>query len=373
MQAYKDTDYKDVIANLRLARSQNVGPQTFKKLISLYDSAHNALLKLPELSANGGAVKKIKICDESTAEREFERIKNYNAELIFYSDCKYPKLLQQTPDSPPVITVLGNISLLNNINKVAVVGARNASTNGLTITRELVQKFADENIVTVSGLAAGIDTCVHMHSHKSTIAVMASGIDVCYPLQNKPLYKSITNDGGLIITEYPFGSSPFAQNFPQRNRIIAGLSRAVIIIEASVKSGSLITANYALKYVRKVFVVPGSILDDRYAGSNSLIKNKEGILLNNFDDITEFLMTNECVLNDNHSLIVHANNPKISDQDLKKWRSIFQNSLSYDPTSISDIIITTGIPYGMLNILILEMEIAGKIERCYANKLVRIK
>lgn len=372
MIAAKNIYPLESIDRLRLIRTENVGPQTFKRLLALFESATEAITKLPELSAKGGLKRDIKVCEPSAAEEELEKLHAFGASLIFWDDITYPDNLREIDDYPPMLTVLGNIELLKAEKVIGIVGSRNASANGCHLARDIAAKLSERGIIIVSGLARGIDSCAHVGSLSGgTIGVIANGVDVVYPEQNKALYADMAKTGA-IVTEYPFGSGPISSHFPKRNRIISGLSKAIVVIEASQKSGSLITATYAAKQKRKVFAVPGSPMDSKYSGSNWLIKTGKAALLSSEQDVLDYLANQDTAFSDQPQLF-HANfERKPSDAELNKFRTVLHNALGFAPTSVEDIIINTTIPYHALNILLLELEIAGRIERSYGNKITRI-
>jgi DNA processing protein len=373
MFATQNTNTEESIERLRLIRSENVGPQTFKRLLNAFGTATDAIAQLPTLSVRGGLKRKITICSKSAAENELQKIEDFGAKLLFWDDPKYPESLRSIEDYPPVLTVFGNEALLQSPKIIGIVGSRNASANGCYMARDIAKKLADQQVVIASGLARGIDACAHEKSLQSgTIGVIANGIDVVYPEQNKALYKAIAEEG-VIVTEYPFSSQPIARNFPQRNRIISGLSKAVVVIEASQKSGSLITAGYAKKQNRKVFAIPGSPLDSKYSGCNLLIKAGDASLLLSEQDVIDYLNSATKSFFSDQSQEIPTTFVRIPNEDeLDKFRPVLQNAIGFCPTSIEEIIIATQIPYYALNILLLELELAGQIERSYGNKVNRI-
>jgi DNA processing protein len=275
---------QETVDILRLIRSQNVGPKTFANLVKLFGSAGAALDNIAEFSVKGGKSRPIKPYSVNDAESELEKLAKDKSFLLTYKDIKYSDLLMQIHDFPPIISYKGNIDLLNAENVIAMVGARNSSINSRSFAKKIAKELVSEGFVTVSGLARGIDTAVHEASGSQTIAVVAGGIDYIYPPENKKLYEKIGFEG-LIVAELPIGSRPLSQHFPQRNRIISGLALATIVIEAGIKSGSLITANYALEQNRDVFAAPGFPMDPRCMGSNKLIKDG-AYLLESSKDIT---------------------------------------------------------------------------------------
>ena len=258
---------QELVDVLRLIRSENIGIKTFRSLVEFYGSASKTLRHIPELAARGGSKRPIQLCSADKAEDESAK---YGAKLLTYLDPHYPKLLSQITDAPPVISVLGNIEILNR-PAAAIIGARNASLNGKIFAKKIAENLLNNDFTVFSGQARGIDSAAHESAINSTIAVIAGGIDNIYPPENTKLYHKIA-ENGAIIAELPIGTAPQSRHFPQRNRIISGLSIASIIIEAGLKSGSLITARMAAEQNREVFAVPGFSLDPRSQGCNRLIK-----------------------------------------------------------------------------------------------------
>ena len=280
------TAKEDDLTFLRLIRSRRVGPATFHRMIAEHGSAAEALAALPEIARQAG-IEDYQPCPEAVAAAELKAGQKTGARLIRCDAPDYPALLRDIADAPPVIWVKGNLAALNRPT-VAVVGARNASSLGLRMARGMTGALAQAGIVPVAGLARGIDTAVHEASLKTgTIAVMAGGIDVIYPAENKVLAATIC-DRGCLITEQPPGVAPTARHFPLRNRIISGLSHGVVVVEAAVKSGSLITAREALDQGREVMAVPGHPVDGRAGGCNQLIRDG-AMLVRNAEDVIEAL------------------------------------------------------------------------------------
>jgi DNA processing protein len=239
-------------------------------LLRRFGSAAAALDALPQLS------RQAVVATRSEAEAELAAIERLGGSLICWGEPLYPPALAAVEGAPPTLTALGrpeNLERLLAAPAVAVVGARNASANGCRLARELAAGLAEAGIVVASGMARGIDAAAHLGAlDGGTIAVVAGGADVCYPEENRGLYDAIC-DGGAVVAELPLGSEPQARHFPRRNRIISGISLGVVIVEAAAKSGSLITARYALEQGREVFAVPGSPLDPRARGCNDLLRN----------------------------------------------------------------------------------------------------
>lgn len=256
---------------LRLLRSRRVGATTFHRMLSEYTSVGAAFDALPRIAADAG-VEDYQPCDGDTAKREMDAAQRFGAVPLYYGALCYPKALYDLPDAPPLLWAYGNISLLEK-PKVALVGARNASSLGLRMARGLSKDLGAEGHVVVSGLARGIDAAAHDAAIMTgTIAVFAGGVDVIYPAENTDLAKRI-GETGLLLSEQPMGLQPRSMHFPARNRIISGLSRAVVVVEAATKSGSLITARNALDQGREVFAVPGHPIESRASGCNLLIRD----------------------------------------------------------------------------------------------------
>jgi DNA processing protein len=255
---------------LRLIRSESVGPRTFRSLINTYGSVQAALEALPDLARKSGRLM-LKVTTQQEAEAEYARIMQRGARLIAMGEPDYPKRLLQTYDAPPLLLVRGNGNVLTK-PMVAIVGSRNASAAGCKLTQTLARDLSEAGLIVVSGLARGIDTHAHQASlNTGTVAVLAGGHDRPYPPQNIPLMESML-DKGAVISEMPMGWEPRGRDFPRRNRIVSGLSYGVIVVEAALKSGSLITARFANEQGRDVFAVPGSPLDPRAQGTNDLIR-----------------------------------------------------------------------------------------------------
>ena len=264
--AARELDPQERLDWLRLARTETVGPVTFYALLRRFGSARTALEALPRLS------RPIAAMSRRDAEAEVAALGRLGARLVCWGEPDYPASLAAVEDGPPILTVLGDSGLLR-APIVAVVGARNASANGRRIAGELAAGLGAAGIVVVSGMARGIDAAAHLGALDSgSIAVVAGGADIVYPPENKGLYDALAARGA-VVAELPLGTEPQARHFPRRNRIISGMARGVVVVEAAAKSGSLITARFALEQGREVFAVPGSPLDPRSRGCNDLLRS----------------------------------------------------------------------------------------------------
>ncbi|HEX8167472.1 MAG TPA: DNA-processing protein DprA [Beijerinckiaceae bacterium] len=269
MSEHRLTD-EQRLAWLRLIRSESVGPRTFQALINRFGGAAAALEALPALARRAGRT--LKVTSRAEAERELEATQRLGGRLVATGEPEYPKTLRAIDSAPPLIAVRGDAKALAR-PMVAIVGSRNASAAGLTFTERLAKALADAGYTVVSGLARGIDTRAHRGSLATgTVAVLAGGHARVYPADNAPLLEKIVAEGGAAVSEMPLEWEPRGRDFPRRNRIVSGLSYGVVVVEAAKKSGSLITARFALEQGREVFAVPGSPLDPRAEGTNDLIR-----------------------------------------------------------------------------------------------------
>lgn len=352
---------------IRLARSENIGKSTFFRLLELFGSSASALERLSDHAFQGGLGRQIKVCSEVDAENELRKTENFGAEIVLFCDEKYPRLLREIDDPPPILTIKGKKEFLNQYC-VAVVGPRNASFNGIAFARKIVKDLGDNSLLVISGLAKGIDAAAHGAALDSgTIGVIAGGIDHIYPSENADLYQEIYKRG-LIVSETPFGVPPKGGNFIQRNRIISGMSLGVIVVEAGLRSGSLTTARFAAEQNREVFSVPGSPFDPRCHGTNRLIK--EGArLTETIDDILGEILNMKMLFDKTSTfeeseaedfIISAVKTP--SDDDVKKVREEILTKLSFVPISIEEIIQELRVPPRVANIAVVQLEIADKIE-----------
>ncbi len=355
---------------LRLIRTENVGPITFRQLLKRYGSAAAALAALPGLAAQGGK-KNLTPPPLAAVEHEIEQHRQYGAQLVTQRDSDYPALLAQIEDAPPVLSLRGQISLLHKPRLIALVGARNASLNGRNFAAQLARELGHHGIVTISGLARGIDTSVHQASLATgTVGVVAGGIDNIYPPENAPLFEQMAEQG-CIVAEMPFGSEPRAQHFPRRNRIISGLALGVVVVEAAMQSGSLITARMALEQNREVFAVPGSPLDPRAGGTNNLLK-QGAILVQQAADIIDALPR--------HSLFSEppapegdgAPPPTPSPAELTQIRQQIIDNIGVSPTNLDELIRECHCSTAAVLTVLLELELAGKVQRLPGNRVCRI-
>ena len=348
---------------LRLIRSSNVGPATFRELITNCGSAEKAIGMLPELSRRGGSRKSIKIASIFDAEAEMEMIFKFGARLIGIGEPEYPAALRQIDGAPPLITIKGNSELTQRLS-VGIVGSRNASISGNKFTSKIAKELGNAGYVITSGLARGIDASAHVASLETgTIAALAGGIDRPYPPENLDLYHRICNGDGLAITEMKFGWKPIARDFPRRNRLIAGISMGLLVVEAAIRSGSLITARNAGDFGRLIFAVPGSPFDPRSSGTNALLKDG-AILTTSTSNILDALAPLSSLQNNGSNIIEETGSDNVDftppDEDA---RSLIINAMGATPVEIDDIIRHTGCTAQIVHMVLLELDLAGRLQR----------
>jgi len=370
----KKTSYtSETLDIIRLIRSENVGVRTFYSLVKMFGSSAKALEQIQEMSLNGGRQKPIKLCSKSAVEQELEKLSSVGADVLTYTDDHYPQLLTHIADAPPVISYLGNSRIFNQ-KFCAIVGARNSSLNGQNFASTIAKNLSQNAVNVVSGLARGIDTAAHKASLPNTVAVIAGGIDHIYPPENAKLFKEIA-ETGAIIAELPIGSVPLGQHFPQRNRIISGMAMVTLVVEASLKSGSLITARMALEQGREVCAVPGFPMDPRCAGTNKLIKEGAN-LIECFDDVMDLLCQSDVKqkvgLGEASGYDNFTTMPLDENIVNNSSRLMVLEVLSSTSVSIDNIKQSTHLPLPAIYIILLELELAGKILRSPAGGIIRI-
>ena len=404
---------------MRLARSTNVGPVTFRKLLERFGSGRNAIDALPDVIAQAKTTRKIKIANRDETVAEIEAAKASRARPIIFGDPDYPPLLARIDDAPPYFYAIGRIELLGKV-AIGIVGARNASATGCGFARKISHELVNAGYVVVSGMARGIDGAAHAAALQSnhnagggTIAVLGGGVDVVYPREHQDLYAQLCEQG-CVVSEMPPGLQPQARHFPRRNRIISGLSLGTVVIEAGRNSGSLITARFAAEQGRDVFAVPGSPTDPRAAGPNSLIRDG-AILCDSADVILDALRTaeqNSHLFEQNHTFNTDARDAisdtsaeayheitasleqdavilgekktrqsieleefsdetDASEDSVKEMEKLF-DLLSASPLLIDELIRTSDLPAEQVSTILIELELAGRVERHPGNRVSRI-
>jgi DNA processing protein len=343
---------------LRLIRSDNVGPRTFRSLIHHFGSARVALERLPDLARRGGADRPGRICSEEDARAELAASRKLGIRLLAPDEAGYPPRLATLDDAPPLLGVRGAPDALMR-PMLAIVGSRNASGAGLKFAGTLARDLADAGFVIVSGLARGIDQAAHRASLSGgTVAVLAGGHDRIYPPEHEDLLASILDSGGAAISEMPLGHVPRARDFPRRNRLISGAALGVVVIEAALRSGSLITARIAAEQGREVFAVPGSPLDPRAAGTNDLIK--QGATLTT--EASDVISAVEPIMGRPLALREPDDEPLDVEPDAGD-RARITALLGPTPVLLDDLIRMAGASPAVVRAVLLELELAGRLER----------
>jgi DNA processing protein len=344
---------------LRLIRSDNVGPRTFRSLLHHFGDARTALERLPDLARRGGAARPGRICSEDDARAELAASWKAGVSLVAPDEPGYPPRLATLDDAPPLLGIRGAPDVLVR-PMIAIVGSRNASGAGLKFAGALARELGDAGFVVISGLARGIDQAAHRASiDGGTVAVLAGGHDKIYPPEHEDLLAALLEAGGAI-SEMPLGHVPRARDFPRRNRLISGAALGVVVVEAAHRSGSLITARIAAEQGREVFAVPGSPLDPRAAGTNDLIKQGATLVTEAADVIhaVEPIMERPIMLgareDDGEPLDFAADT---SD------RARIVNLLGPSPVSLDDLIRMSGASPAIVRAVLLELELAGRLER----------
>ncbi len=358
---------------IQLINTENIGPKTFSSLLSKFGTAAEALKNLPA---------KYKLFSRTEAEKELKLANHLGITILTKEDNDYPQSLLEIDDAPPVLYVKGRTDILNHPSCLAIVGSRNASINGRKFTSRLAYELTEAGMMIVSGMARGIDAAAHkgaLYANRqqgATIAVLGTGVDIPYPTENKELYQQIASQG-CIVSELPLGTTPQAANFPRRNRIISGISRATLVTEANIHSGSLITAYTATEQGREVMAVPGFPSDGRSGGTNKLIK-EGAALVENTDDIINIMQ--HCKQWHPRKLLKQIEPELFTtplDNEGKTDNIPPQNTkpdsvmdfLTPDGIDINEIIDASGLDSATVSAQLLELELEGRIERQPGNKV----
>lgn len=351
----------EAFARIRLLRSPHIGPVSYAQLLARFGDARTALEHLPDLAARGGRA--YRAAPAERIEREVEGVRRAGARYLFHDQPSYPRLLAELDSAPPILTVRGDAALADQ-PCVAIVGARNASAAAVKLARDFASALAERGFVIVSGLARGIDGAAHEGAlgpgKAGTIGVIASGIDIAYPPQHAALQERIASEG-LLIAEQPPGTEPRGSHFPSRNRIIAGLASGTLVVEAAVKSGSLITARLAAEAGREVMAIPGSPLEPRSHGCNHLIR-EGAVLVQEPADVIELLSSFDGTPRSSFRETgpVWSYTPE---ELAEAERADIANLLTTAPVAVDELIRQSGAPAAAVQLALLELEIAGRLER----------
>lgn len=353
----------EAFARIRLLRSPNIGPVSYAMLLQRFGSAVQALEALPDLGRRGGRA--YRAIAAETVEREVEAVRQAGAKYLFHDQPDYPALLGQLDSAPPILTWRGDLALAAR-PCVAMVGARNASAAAVKLARDFASGLAEAGFTVVSGLARGIDGAAHEGAFPHTIGVIASGIDIAYPPQHADLQERIASEG-LLLAEQPPGTEPRGSHFPSRNRIIAGLAGGTLVVEAAVKSGSLITARLAGEAGREVMAIPGSPLEPRSHGCNHLIR-EGAVLVQEPGEVAELLST--FAGEPRSTFREPANGFDYTPEDLAQAEPAdIAGLLTAAPVAVDELIRQSGTPAAAVQLALLELEIAGQLERHAAGRV----
>jgi DNA processing protein len=387
----------ELVEALQLIRSENIGAVTFHALVARFSSPKRALASLPEFLATRKTKRPISLAGRDVAEKELEAAGKFGAVPVLYGSPLYPARLAQLNDAPPILFALGCTELLEAPRMLAMVGARNASAQGFAFARQLARDAVAAGILPISGLARGIDAAAHQGALEAeagaTIGVIAGGINTIYPTENAKLYERMRHEG-LILSEQPFGMEPQARAFPARNRIIAGLAQATLVVEAALRSGSLITAEYAADAGREVFAVPGNPLDPRVHGTNKLLK-QGAHLTEGMEDILahwpQSLMqtsprTNlervepvarhapaptEAIqpLTPEAGIVLSTTESSITPSTTESLGAHIRAKLSHSMVLVDELAAQCNVPPGLLQAVLIELELDGTILRGPGNRV----
>ncbi len=353
----------EAFARIRLLRSPNIGPVTYLQLLGRFGDAVSALEALPDLGKRGG--RSYRPANRARIEDEVAATKSAGAKYLFHDSSDYPPLLRELVSSPPILTWRGDLALAQKPT-VAMVGARNASAAAIKLSREFARGLADQGFAVVSGLARGIDGAAHEGAMPSTIGVIASGIEIAYPPQHAELQERIAGEG-LLLAEQPPGTEPRGSHFPSRNRIIAGLAAGTLVVEAAPRSGSLITARLAGEAGREVMAIPGSPLDGRSTGCNSLIR-EGAVLVQSVDDVVELLSNFDgsarSSVNDGS-----VGDYLVDDELVDVEPADLGSLLSSAPVAVDELVRQSDQSAASVQMALLELEIAGELVRHAGGKV----
>jgi len=372
--ASRELDPEERLDWLRLCRTESVGPISFFAMLRRFGSARAALEALPRLARRSERARTVTAPTRAATEAELTALHRIGARLVCWGEPAYPSALSAIEDAPPILSVLGRVELLDR-PMIAVVGARNASANGRRLARELAAGLGQGGLVVVSGLARGIDAAAHLGGiDTGTAAVVAGGVDIVYPEENRGLYDALRRQGA-IVAELPLGSEPQARHFPRRNRIISGMALGVLVVEAAARSGSLITARYALEQGREVFAVPGSPLDPRCRGANDLLR-RGATLTETAEDVLSQLGPLARAAPPPRPLTLPAEESWPANwppggagepADDEDALNMILESLGPTPVAVDELVRQCQLTASAVATLLLELELAGRVERHPGN------
>lgn len=363
------------VAWLRLYRSDNVGPTTFRELINHFGTAGAALEALPGLAGRMRQTTRTHIVSAQQAEDELARLDKVGGRLICMGEPDFPAALRGTEGAPPILALRGSADSLHKPT-IAFVGSRNASLAGVKFTGQLAKAVGAAGFSTISGLARGIDSAAHKASLETgTVAVFAGGVDHIYPPENRDLASAIIDHGGALISEMPVAWKPRAQDFPRRNRIVAGMCLGLVVVEAAQRSGSLISARLANEYGREVFAVPGSPLDPRSIGTNQLIR-QGATLITGADDIISAVSplvgkADQQAYSLEQAATDDDYDPSVAETASSTDRQRVVDALDYTPVEVDELIRFVELSPSAVQLVLLELDLAGQLERHPGGRVSR--
>lgn len=354
---------EEAFARIRLLRSPNIGPVSYRQLLHRFGDARAALAALPDLATRGGG--SYRIASEARVAEEVAATRAAGARYLFHDSPEYPALLGQLDSAPPILTFRGDAALADR-PALAIVGARNASAAAVKLARQFAGELSEAGFVVVSGLARGIDGAAHRASLAGgTIGVIASGIDVAYPPEHADLQEQVASHG-LLLAEQPIGTEPLARHFPSRNRIIAGLAAGTLVVEAAPKSGSLITARLAGEAGREVMAVPGSPLEPRAQGCNQLIR-EGAVLVQSAAEVIELVSHFDGTPRSTFREMAQPFLP--DDEESGGDPADIARLLTTAPVAVDELIRQSGSGAAAVQLALLELELAGRLARHAAGRV----
>ena len=370
---------EESLAYLRLARTEGLGPVTMTRMIQAFGKASRALNELPKLISSGRARRVKKVCTLAEAKKEIDALADIGGSIMTPVDEDYPPLLKHVDDRPQVLSVLGHRALCRK-KMIAVVGTRFMSPHGELITTEWTKEFGKAGFLVVSGLARGIDAAAHKASSDfGGLAVLPGGVDVVYPKENRNLYEALIKNGA-VLSEMPLGMPPTTYHFPKRNRIVAAMARATVIIEAARKSGALITAKLAFDYGRELFAVPGSPKNERSAGCNELISLSMAQLADSYKTVLDAL--DKTTIQEPKFSFDSIEGPAdsfeeemLAEKDMKKLEDYLLEVITDTPLGVDDLYEFVcrhygELPFRALVITLVRLDLAGAIIFVPGNQVV---
>ena len=363
-------DHKEAMSRLRLARTTYVGPITCQLLMARYGTAVKALAAIPEISARGG--RKLTPFPADKAREEWDKLYASGGQFMFRGTAEYPAALEHYDDAPFILSVRGHASLLQR-KGCAIIGARNASLNACKLAERLGAEIGEGGFTIISGMARGIDAAAHLGSLKTgTIAVLANGVGIPYPRENAALFSRLIEEG-VVLSEMPFITQPSPKLFPIRNRIIASLAKDELIIEAAVKSGALITAQEAANRSIDVMAIPGSPLDPRSAGTNSLIKDGAALVQNAQDVLAVLTSQTEVRMPDITAYTIAETfleqTPELSETEWQAIRENVRENLAHDPIAVDELCRWCHVSANIMQSVLFDLELSGYLQRHSGNRV----